>query len=84
MVCSCLEAAEGAERTAKPQSNGVTEIERRADGSTGVAKRRFAIGSIAKNEHLSIHQVLVFHDRSDRASRPAAQAGPSNLTFFSA
>jgi len=53
------------------------------DGSTGVAKRRCAIGSIAKNEHLCIHQVLVFHDRSDRASRPAAQADPSNLAFFS-
>jgi len=49
----------------------------------GVAKRRCATGSIAKNEHLSVHTVLVFRDRSDCASRPAAQADPSNLAFFS-
>jgi len=47
-------------------------------GSTGVAKRRGAIGSIAKNEHLMNSEVFVFHDRSDRARRPAAQADPSN------
>ena len=47
-------------------------------GSPGVAKRRRAIGSIAKNEHLFDPRVFVFHDRSGRASRPAMQAHPSN------
>ena len=66
-----LEETEDTGRTGSPQSNGATEIERSCAGSTGVAKRRGAIGSIGKNEHLVIVGVLVFPDRSDRARRPA-------------
>ena len=45
------EVTESTERTGKPQSNGATETKTERRDSTGVAKRRCAIGSNRENEH---------------------------------
>src|SRR5262249_55277858 len=72
------ELAEVAERTVQPQRRRGTET-RRGCGSMGVAKRRARAGRTVKTNAAPRHLALVFTVRPARASRPAAQADPSNL-----